>query len=109
MSSWVTGNFSEGAAAADKNAKLECLAPLFCWRFSERVGFGERGRRLFRSSRSELKVPAKQFSLKVLRHAASETTLKRMLLPSKSGEGYRLHLCGTFMHIHILKTLRDPR
>lgn len=53
----------EGAAAADKNAKLECLAPFFCWRFSQRVGFGEKGMRLFGSSRNDPKVPAQQFSL----------------------------------------------
>lgn len=60
----ATGNFREGASATAKNAELGFVAPFLCWRLSERVGFGERGMVLCKSSRSELEVPKKQYSQK---------------------------------------------
>lgn len=59
---WTTGTFRVGAAIAANNAELFFWVPLLCWRFSERMGFGEREMRLSGSSRRELEVPAKQVS-----------------------------------------------
>lgn len=42
--SWAVGSFRGGAAVASKNVEMAFSVPLLCWRFSERVGFGERDR-----------------------------------------------------------------
>lgn len=52
-----------GGAIAAKNVDLGFLAPFFSWRFSDRVGFGERGVGFSGSSRSELVVPVEQSNL----------------------------------------------